>query len=198
MATPKKRTTSGKPIDERFAHLIPEQLTDEAIAERNLKPARVSKIAKITRDADFDMQLARLEDELENGTDPFREAADEARAVNPGHSFRFLSDRVVKARGLRGFEPVKTTDGDDVKVGGMTLGSMPAEVADVRNERYRRMAALGLDQAEENLAERQERMISAANASGLRPLRGGDVVTSESDPDLEATIGLNRSRGGAR
>jgi hypothetical protein len=181
-----------------LAHLVPHGITDEAMEERNRGLARRSDIAVITRDDDFDAKLESLKNELEQGTDPFKEKADEFKAVNPGHKVRFLSDKVVGRMGRRGWEPVKKTNGDEVKVANMTLAHMPTEFADIRDEKYRREGADELARASAKLTENQEKIIRDARGLGMdfAPLSDGEVLTDQRDPSRSTSIGVTTQRGG--
>lgn len=185
------RTVNGKPAGAN----VPYEITDQAIAERNKRANRVTGTIVITKDADFEQKLARMEREVDTGADPMFEVAEAHREANPDFSFRFLSDKVVKRRGTRGWKPLIDGSGDAVKVADMTLAYMPRQIADLRNEKYRRQGEDDLAIAQGRTVERQERLIHEAGSVGFAPLRPGDSFEDETQPDFTSdTIGFNRTR----
>lgn len=193
-----KRTVRGNAIPDHLAHAVPSALTDESIQERNKRPQRVKGAAQVTADPDFQKKLQRMEREVYMGVDPFAEVIEEQKQKYPDKSFRFLSDRVVRKNGTRGWEREVDERGDPIQVGGMTLASMPKQLADLRNEKYRRLGAEQLAEARENQAEKQEQITYEAERMGIevRPLAPNTVVTDSVDPSQSISIGFESHRGG--
>jgi hypothetical protein len=131
------------------------QQTDEGIAEANAGKSdrRVEVLA-----GPFEKSIQHKKDDiLERGMETW-EAADPMREVTdqhsrPGFRNRFLSDKAVKDRGMRGWQPVRGENGDPVKLGGMTLAEMPeskarARAAHFKDANDRRMQQIEADYLE--------------------------------------------------
>lgn len=150
----------GDSFDETQLSMLQYRWTDEGIAEENERVSAKNggAVASGVSVSDpLQKQLQRKRDDvLSRGMETF-EASDPMREVigahgRPGFNNRFLSDETVKKRGLRGWQPV-IKDGEPVKLGGMTLGEMPAEKAKQRNEHYRELGNQRLRQVTENYKE---------------------------------------------
>ena len=197
-----KRTVAGKPIPEELAHQVPYNLTDQGIADANAAPQKVARVSRVVRDAAFERKLERMQREVEIGADPFAEVIEDLRTetdthiADTDHQFRFLSDRVVKRRGMRNWNVVKDDKGDPIKVADLTLAAMPKEIAELRTEKYRQAGVERFENARATLVASQERLIAESGASGLSPLRNSDNLTDYDNPDRTATVGVTRQRGG--
>ncbi len=188
-----KRTANGKAIASANEHLIPSSLTDEGREDAVLYGSGVS----VTRDGGFDSQLEEFETQTWMSHDPMSETLAKAKAQNPGHSFRFLSDRVCQRNGMRGFKPVTGKNGDPVSVAGLKLGYMPTEYADRRTAHYRDEYRDQMENAVNSYSETQDRMIQQAGAvESFGTLKPGSVIDDSSNPGSTASIGLTRMRGG--
>jgi hypothetical protein len=144
--------------------------TDEAIAERNAGKAEsavhvrsaAGDRAPVTA-GDFDRSVEERRDFRQNQLEPW-EAPDPMKEltekhVPPGMAAKFLSPAQCDKRGLRGYELVKDSEGQPVKVGRMMLGQMPEPKARARREHYRKVGAARLAAIEEEHAERQRRLV---------------------------------------
>jgi hypothetical protein len=161
-------------------HLLAGTLSDEAIAEREKLPKARVQVLREPLDKAFEERRDFRENESEPwmAPDPMGDIAKEHCPV--GHKPRFLSDNTVTRRGMRGWKPVIGTDGQPVKVGNMTLASMPIERAEKRNEFYRR-------KGDEKLAEIYNTQVEQISRTGLK------VTTN-----TRGNIGLQRSQGDAK
>src|SRR5258708_18807057 len=219
-ADPKSNQTSylealhinGKLIGENFAReqiaLLRYEWTDEGIAERN--EGKVESAARVTADG-FEKACEARADHLSNESmepweapDPMKELAD--AYVGKGMRPRFLSPVVVekRARGLRGWEPVRDQNGNLVKLANMVLAQMPEEKARKRQRYYQEMGASQLDSHQSKQREEQER--SARDGGGFQPLPSNATVQGRSavgsakggadiDYTPTAKIGLQSVRG---
>lgn len=190
-------TVNGKPIPVEFAHLINFAMTDQGQAEaraNDVKNGMKSSGARVTGDA-WDKTLQRkTEAQVWDGFDPLKEAVDAVR--EPGMEYRFLSDRVTKRRGRRGWEAASDADGKPVVVAGMTLGKMSTEAAQKRNSHYQEVGNEMLRDAAERYEEGQTKLIREAKVKGLAPLRAGDTLTdSHAHPGMVTPVGFTSSRG---
>jgi hypothetical protein len=194
---PEALTVQGKPVPAGFAHLIPRELTDQGIAERNARPnVRADATGARVTEGPFEKSLRRMQDQpWAPGANPFSEPMDQVRRDHPGMRVRALSPRVCGKRGLRGWEPAVGKDGEQVRVAGMFMGIMPEDVAEERNAYF---AAEGND-ALRDIAEQyevaQEKVIRDGNGQGLSILRPGEVLQDERDPERAAVSGLHVQRG---
>jgi hypothetical protein len=110
--------------------------------------------------------------------------------------YRFLSDRVSKRRGRRGWDAALDKDGKAVVVAGMTLGKMPTEAAEKRNAHYQEVGNEQLRDAAERYEEGQAKLIREAKVKGLAPLRAGEMLTdSHAHPGMVTPVGFTSSRG---
>jgi hypothetical protein len=186
-------TVNGKPIPEEFATAIPYAMTDQGLWHKNHgKPKRMVEVG----DGPWEKKLQQRRDMPWAGHDPFKEAVNEHR--EPGFSYRLLSTNVCDKRGKRGWEPVKDDKGNLVKVNSMFLGRMPVELAQERNEHYRRQGNEALIEAQERLVADQEKAIRDAGGQGaVSPLRRGDQLTDTREPERGAQIGFEQVRGRA-
>lgn len=191
MAT--RRTVNKKPVPVEDEHLIPSSLTDQGLEDAE----EYGSGAAVTRDGGFDAGLEKFEAQLWDAHDPMSEKLREFKERHPDQAFRFLSDRVVDRRGMRGFKPVIDKDGDPVSVAGMKLARMPQQHADRRNAHYADQYREEMSQAVDAYQESQDRTIRDAGAlgEGFAPLAPGSRVTDTGDPDSTASIGLTRRRG---
>jgi hypothetical protein len=189
-------TVNGKPIPAEFAHLIHYAMTDQGQAEARALDARdgtKSSGVKVTSDA-WDKTLERKADaQVWDSFDPLKEAVDSVR--EPGKVYRFLSDRVTKRRGTRGWEAV-SKDGAEVKVAGMTLCKMPEAAAEKRNAHYREIGDEMLRETAERYEEDQAKLIRAAKVKGLAPLRAGETLAdNHAHPGMVTPVGFQTQRG---
>jgi hypothetical protein len=191
-------TINGQAIAPEDVHRIPYRYTDQGIAEENAKKAAEGRLAKgpkveFTGDA-WDKGLAALENF--EGPDAQKEGI--TRVAHPeGKAFRYLSDKVIDRRGMRGWEFEEDSKGRRITVGGMALASMPKAKAQQRNAYYRGLSNEALQHAEENMQERMERTIRDAgvHGQGFAPLRSGELVHDHLNPDQAASIGVVSTRG---
>jgi hypothetical protein len=189
-------TVNGKPIPLEFAHLIDFKMTDQGIAEARAHDAAMPvKASGIRFNSKFDRDLERKAGaEVWDSFDPLREAVDGVR--EPGMNYRFLSDRAVKRRGRRGWEPVIGENGDPVKVADMVLGRMPEEKAEQRNAHYREVGNERLRDAGEQYELDQAKAIRDAKVRGFAPLRAGETVADNHDhPGMVIETGVRTQRG---
>lgn len=153
-----------------FDHLLASQHSDEQQAENDLKPkAQIS----VVRDAFEKKTYDEYTDDRKHTfkpwmtTNPMQAIAN--RHCPRGHAPRFLGERKVQVDGLRGWEPVIDSKGDPIKLGNMTLASMPREMADERNNDFRRLDADKISRMRDETNEQTSRL---ANAKGMRVASG--------------------------
>jgi hypothetical protein len=193
MATKKRVVAEGDATVNPFGHLMNSAINDEAF--RKARP--YGSGASVTRDGGFDKQLEQFETQTWMSHDPMSEALAAAKAENPGHAFRFLSDRVCQRNGMRGFKPVIAKNGDPVSVAGLKLAYMPQEYADQRTAHYRDEYREQMENAANSYQETQDRMIAQAGAvESFGTLKPGSVIDDSTNPGSSASIGLTRMRGG--
>ena len=144
--------------------------TDEAIEQRNAGKADTAvhvrgaagDRAPVTG-ADFDRHLEERRDFREDGSelweapDLMKELAE--KYVAPGMAPKFLSPMQIDKRGLRGYEIVKDSTGQPVKVGRMMLGQMPEAKARARKEHFRKKGSERLAAIEQENTERQRELV---------------------------------------
>jgi hypothetical protein len=189
-------TVNGKPIDPAFAHAINYAMTDQGIAEAKARAEAGPKPSGVTvGDGPFEKALQRkAEAQVWDSFDPLKEAVDQVR--QPGMTYRFLDDKVLKRRGRRGWEPVLDKDGKPVEVAGMRLGAMPAEYADKRNAHYREIGNEQLANAAERYQEDQAKLIRDAGVKGMSPLRIGETLSDNfAHPGMRSQVGVHATRG---
>jgi hypothetical protein len=191
------RTVNGRPIPPELLHAIPYENTDQGIAEKQARLAAEGRLSphrvEFTRDA-WDAQL----DGLENFESPDAHKEGILRVARPeGKSFRYLSDKVIEKRGMRGWEFEEDAQGKRIVVGGLALASMPERRAEKRNAHYREQGNAALREAHEHMTERMERTIQDAgiHGQGFSPLQSGDVVHDRLNPEQAASIGVAHTRG---
>lgn len=162
--------------------------SEDGIKRRNANLRKRGRLAdpgttvKIVRD-EFDGAIQARMDAADGkiepwlSPDPLKDAV--ARVPNPNMRRRLLSARVIKRRGMRGWEPVKDKKGDLVKVGDMFLGEMPMERAVKRNAHYQEQGNALIRDAEASHQQTVEKLQKDAAKLGLQvvPLQQGDVVS---------------------
>ncbi len=104
---------------------------------------------------------------------PQQELAD--KHVPEGHRPHFLSERVVDRKGTRGWQPCIGENGDPVKLGGMTLASMPIEKAEKRNKHFRDIGNAAVAEVKDQVAETLARTVS--DAPGVSIVNPGEDST---------------------
>lgn len=226
-------TVNGKPIPAEFAHAVPFANTDQgrklmaeggviadqegsrvqvtAAAEDKARVGRARgdrsapKIDPRIKGLQFDQAIAaRRSDNLQpwQTPDPMADLTDEH--LPDGFKARFLSDKVIKRRGMRGFQPViDEKTGQPVRMADMIMGAMPADMASQRNEHYRREGEIRQQAAVDEFNEGHDRMMHEARKQGvqLSPLSPGGAISGFS-PNGQggyaggaASIGLHQQRG---
>lgn len=187
-----KPTVNGKPIPEMFADKIHFAHTDQGRWETNAKctaaPSGIT-VGKEPLDKAMDQRL----DQPWAQVDPLKAAVD--KIAETGFKYRALSESVCNKRGTRGWEPILDSKGEKVKVGRLFLGRMPVEVAEQRNEHYRKIGADDLKSVEESLVIDQEKAIRDSGSRGVSTLRRGEELTDTRDPSRVATVGFDETRG---
>lgn len=198
-----ERHVNGIPVSSlpsHIARMITYSMTDEGIAEANAKrvdsqgePASGVRVG----DGNWEKTLQQREDQPWLGVDPLLAAANAHR--EPGMQYRGLSPTAIAKRTLRGWEPVKEPNGDDVRIGNLILGKMPIKMARRRNEYYRRQGASEFAAATEQLKVNQERVADEAKRRGIdmgvAPLLPGETLHDHNDPDRSGVIGVHSQRG---
>jgi hypothetical protein len=145
--------------------------TDEAIAKRNQgkEPYGSTRVQNLAGDCapvtatDFDRQVEERRDfrgdenlETWEAPDPMKELAE--KHVSKGMVPKFLSPSQIDRRGTRGYEIVKDSKGQPVKVGQMVLGQIPETKARARNEHFRKQGGERLAAVETNFKEQQRQL----------------------------------------
>jgi hypothetical protein len=171
----------GQSIPPHLRHALPSRYSDEGMEEFESRPKAFSETLA---DA-FDKQLHRRADFLRTEMEPW-EAPDArkelANAHTPaGHVPRFLSDNVVNQHGLRGWKPVKTENGDSVKLGNMTLASMPKEVV---ARRKKAMAGRTADAIGQIYQDQVEQIAKDAHLAGIRVATNSEVGFARQSGEL--------------
>jgi hypothetical protein len=164
----------GRPVGGgQLDHLLGSTYTDEGVAEKAARPKARSSVVRDEFekriDARRDFKLTEAEPWM--APDPMGEMA--AAHCPPGHKPRFLSSAKVQREGLRGWKPVIGENGDPVRLGNMTLASMPIEKAEARNAFYRGKDA-------EKISTIYQNQVEQISQSGLRPImaqRGENSLT---------------------
>lgn len=183
---------------------LPHRYTDEGIAEHDAEVLSSGKAAKGGRisvrdgvDLQIDARQAACDDKIPDweAPDPLSESA--ALHARPGMRQRFLSDRVIKRRGKRHWEPVKDEKGDLVKVGDVFLAEMPEERAAATRRHYQDESTLLVKDIQESHDEKVRKVSADAKNLGLRVLTPGEVVSDASFPDQKTAIGVSVTRGAA-
>jgi len=165
------RHAGGRPVGTgALDYLLASAHSDEQQAENDLKPkARTTMV----RDAFEKQTYDKYADERVNTykpwmtSNPMQAMADQHTPT--GHVPRFLGERKTQIDGLRGWQPVIGSNGDPVKLGSMTLASMPREEADERNKFFRDMDADKIRGMRDETSEQTSRL---ANAKGMRVASG--------------------------
>lgn len=127
----------GRPVGSgSLDHLLASAYTDEGLAEKDARPKAKSSVV---RDA-FDKVIQERRDFRVESNEPWMAPDPMGQLVDEycpeGHRPRFLSDAKVAKEGRRGWQPVISESGEPVKLGNMTLASMPIERAQKRNAFY--------------------------------------------------------------
>lgn len=185
-------TVNGKAIPEHLAQFIHYAHTDQGRWDTNSKcdqPASGITVGKEPLDKAMDQRL----DQPWAQVDPLKAAID--AVAEPGFRYRALSEGVCNKRGTRGWETVVDKKGDKVKVGRLFIGRMPTEVAEQRNEHYRKIGSEDLKSVEESIVTDQEKAIRDSGSRGVSTLRRGEELTDSRDPSRVATVGFGETRG---
>jgi hypothetical protein len=181
---PSGNTVGGIPVETLAqGHLIPFANTDQGIAEREARP---HASASVTRDP-YEKKVQRFGDsrlamEPWEDANPMQEIID--AHLPAGHRPKFLSERVVRRQGRRGWTPI-VVDGQPVKLGDMIFASMPEEKAVQRNKAYQSKGQEQVAEIHQDFKEKQEREFRDA---GMRP----EALRDRRD-DLDS--GLHSTRG---
>jgi hypothetical protein len=104
---------------------------------------------------DFRQDAGRRE--IFEAPDPMKELVEEH--IEPGMRAKFLSPGRVERDGTRGFEVVKDSKGDPVKMGRMVLGQMPEAKARARATFYQKKGSERLSAIEQEHKERQRELV---------------------------------------
>jgi hypothetical protein len=111
---------------------------------------------------------------IEEGN-PFDEAAEEWKRLNPDKHFRFISPEHSKRRGTRGYIPVRDSDGNQVKVGKQVLSYISKDAHIQRkkiiSDRTANMRAAAKESFQEQTAKLERDGGGLVNA-----VRGGKVA----------------------
>lgn len=182
---------------------LPHRYTDAGIAEHNEQLRAAGKLnegPRVTMKADaWDRQLEARNDACDGKLNPWEAPDPLAETValhaQPGMRYRFLSERVIKRRGMRHWEPVLDANGQMIKVGDVFLARMPEERAISRNNHYQRESSELVTAIQESHDEKVERISREARNLGLRVLKPGEVVTDSSFPAHKTAIGVSVTRG---
>ena len=194
-------TVNGEAIAPQISALLPFENTDQGIGRRlSRKQSRGMARTEMVHD-EADRQIRdKFRDErtdrrrltaeemrsMEDGTanrelldfadpDPLKACA---RAnVPPGYAYRFLGEQTIQDQGLRGYEIMKGPDGQEIKVGTLRLGIIPAEVADYRFSRQQELNEAPMKEIKAG-AKRK-----AKEGADDQPLKG-DGVASSDDAEL--------------
>lgn len=125
--------------------------------------------------------------------DPLTAAVDSVR--EPGFAYKLLSDRCCDVLGgTRGYEPVKTENGDKVTVGNMFLGKIPQRIADKRQKRYQQDAIDQIKQLQADSEDRLDKLKREAKELGVQVLSEGDSVENLGDGQTYG-LGITVERG---
>lgn len=131
---------------------LPAFYSDEAIAQRELKPKAMCEVVK-------DEWYSKLDARIEYGDrapNEFEEVA--ATYKRPGYEQRYLSKK--NKRGRRGWEPITTKDGKGVEVEGMVLAEKPVEYAEAQRKRNAAEAARAVNSIREANRDNMEKAAS--------------------------------------
>ena len=106
--------------------------------------------------------------------DPMRAVIDEHR--EPGFNYRFSSDKANGLLGKRGYEIVKDSNGNPVKMADLTLGKIPTRIAQARQRSAEKQSRDIVKSQADQYAESVARLKSNANDLGLRVLEPGEMA----------------------
>lgn len=190
-------TVGGKPVEDvPFGDAIPYANTDQGIEERLARPHAVSSMGRSERPrpvhegGDFGKTLdarvaAGMDLEAWDAPDPYKEAID--AHCPPGFRAKFLSDAVVRNRGMRGWKYHKP-GGDHITVAGMKMGIMPEERAIARNKHFQSAGAEALKQTQEQHDTELERFQRDQGVPGPRRARAGQLDPAGGLQETRETI----------
>jgi hypothetical protein len=175
------RPVGTGPLD----HLLASQHTDESLAESAKRPKAQTKVVRDATDKRIGEQY--LEDRIAAkpwmDTNPMQQIA--AKHCPPGHAPRFLGARKVEIDGLRGWEPVIGPNGDPIKLGNMTLASMPKDEANERNNHFRQLDKDKISAIRDETVEQTSRlakakgMTLAAGEAGFKRTHGNAAALED-------------------
>ena len=162
---------AGVPIEELPEILVVKlayQHTDEGIHEWKASfergEDRPAKRAAVTA-TEFGRSIDERRDfrneagprEIFEAPDPMKELVEQH--VQPGMRGKFLSPGRVDRDGTRGFEVVKDSKGEPVRMGRMVLGQMPEAKARARATFYQKKGSERLSAIEQEHQERQRELV---------------------------------------
>jgi hypothetical protein len=144
--------------------------TDEDIEQRNrgkthseIEMLPIPGLRAPVTATDFERQVEERRDFRKNQVEPWeapdvmKQLADEH--VPKGMAPKFLSPMQIDKRGPRGYEIVKDSKGEPIKVGRMMLGQMPEVKARARREHYRKQGETRLAAINDENQERQRELV---------------------------------------
>lgn len=190
---PSRWTINGEPVHPNMRHLIAYRHTDQWRAE-NPQLLQQEPLIQVTCDAQ-DKQFDRFADAdavqvWEGGVgNPLDMVA--KQHCGPDERPRFLADTVVKEKGLRGWRPKIGPNGEPIKVGNLTLASMPEERAQKRDAYYRRLREDKAKIVQESFQEQQDRLQHAAGINGLPD----NSTVRDRDTSRAVRTGLHQTTG---
>jgi hypothetical protein len=154
----------------------------QAFRERILRiPCREVEY-EVDRDLDVEIVGSRvLDDAVE-------------RYGRPGMAYKFLSQRCCDVLGMRGYEPVKDERGDVVKVGTLTMGAIPAAIAERRRAYYTRLSEEAIEGEVAKYQDEAARLAHSSGHRGVGPLDDGEMLTANAS-ETEGLLGRTRPAG---
>jgi hypothetical protein len=191
---PSRWTINGEPVHPNMRHLIAFRHTDqwrELNAHLLLQHEPFIQVTCDAQDKQFDRfadadALQVWEGGIGNPLDTVAK-----QHCRPGERPRFLSDTVVKEKGLRGWRPKIGPNGEPIKVGNLTLATMPEERAQKRDAYYRNLRESRAQMVQETFQEQQDRLQHAAGVSALP----ANSTVRDRDTSRAVRTGLHQTTG---
>ena len=172
-------TLNGMPIPLDVQGHLPYYYTDQAVAERAARP---QPAVEFTRHEEDKKMFDKYEDGLRASVEPWEAGVDpllEVKKANieAGQRYRYLSATKIDRDGWRGWEPVKKVIGgieQVVKLGTMILGKMSEDRAVKRDKFFQGKAKEQMVNAQEQVAELRDRVISDRDMKNIKRRRRVD------------------------
>lgn len=198
----------GEPIEEWSKGMTDAQLsklgrfmTDEGMVE-NQRIARNQAaddsmrlpLGGVARDP-FEKKVKAQDDFLEDGqNDPLLAPNPMQEIVNrykePGFAYKFLSERVNRQMGTRGYQIVTDSEGNPVKMADLTLAKIPERIANARQKKDAQESQESINSAQDTYTESVARLQRDARDLGLRVLEPGEMSGDFHNTETGRTVNI--------